>query len=59
MKIGKVKLVAPEILRELVDDLMREVLLKTPKNIPKFCADYFKRLLAQRAGMKDDLMNDI
>ena len=45
-----VKLVVPSGLRELVENLAREILIEQPRNIPRFAANYFTAILSQKIG---------
>ena len=48
VRYGEIKLGVPNGLKSLLEDLSREVLREQPKNIPKFAAAHFQRLLDDR-----------
>ena len=50
VRYGEVKLAVPKGFKELLEDLSREVLREQPKDIPKFAAEFFRRLLSRRGG---------
>ena len=50
VRYGPVKLSVPTGFKQLLENLCREVLREQPKDIPKFAAVYFSRILEKREG---------
>ena len=50
MSYANVKLSVPNGFRHLLEDLSREILREQPKDIPKFAAVYFQRMVEKRKG---------
>ena len=47
---GDIKLFVPKGLKKTLEKLCKAILTEKPRNIPRFCANYFLAQLAQRAG---------
>ncbi|CAK8677800.1 unnamed protein product [Clavelina lepadiformis] len=55
VRYGAIKLKVPDGFKQLLENLSREILREQPKNIPRFSAAYFNRLLERREQGYDDL----
>ena len=50
VQIGDITLYVPTGLKQLIENLTREILKDEPRNIPRYAANYCKALLGAREG---------